>query len=201
MPIAKVVFTGSYLVLDDLSFITSKPHIVTGTQREDTLDGSNPGPKSDGGDVMLGLGGVDKISGRGGPDLLDGANRNDTLKGGDGDDILIGGRNADKLYGGADQDAFLFRTLDAVDKVKDFSPFEDTFVLAKSGFTALALGPLQSGQLRIGAAAADGNDRIIYDPTTGKLSYDEDGVGGDPAVQFAKLSKGLAITEVDFTVA
>ena len=86
VPIAKVVFTGNYLILDDLSFITNKPHIVTGTQREDTLNGSNPGPKSDGGDVMLGLGGVDKISGRGGPDLLDGANRNDTLKGGDGDD-------------------------------------------------------------------------------------------------------------------
>ena len=43
VPIAKVVFTGNYLILDDLSFITKKPPIVSGTQRDDTLDGSNPG--------------------------------------------------------------------------------------------------------------------------------------------------------------
>jgi serralysin len=36
--------------------------------------------------------------------------------------------------------------------------------------------------------------------TTGALSYDSDGFGGTAAVQFAQLSPGLALTNIDFVV-
>jgi hypothetical protein len=40
----------------------------------------------------------------------------------------------------------------------------------------------------------------LLDPATGALSYDHDGFGGDDAVQFAWLSRGLAPTYLDFLV-
>jgi serralysin len=52
----------------------------------------------------------------------------------------------------------------------------------------------------IGAAAQDAQDRIIYNSATGALLYDSDGVGGAAAVQFAELSAGLALTNLDFLV-
>jgi Ca2+-binding RTX toxin-like protein len=39
----------------------------------------------------------------------------------------------------------------------------------------------------LGTAAADANDRIVYDQTTGNLLYDADGTGATAAVQFATL--------------
>lgn len=42
--------------------------------------------------------------------------------------------------------------------------------------------------------------RIIYDPTTGKLSYNIDGAGGKNAIQFALVSENLALTYKDFVV-
>ena len=47
-------------------------------------------------------------------------------------------------------------------------------------------------------AAADADDRIIYDPTTGALYYDPDGNGGGAAVQFATLAPGLALENDNF---
>jgi Ca2+-binding RTX toxin-like protein len=199
VPIAKVVFTGSYPVLEDLSFITSKPHIINGTQRDDILDGTNPGRKSDGADFILGKGGVDKISGLGGPDTLDGANRDDTLKGGDGDDTLIGGNGNDKLFGGAGQDTFIFRRPDYIDKLKDFDPVDDTIMLVHGAKGGLPLGSLNESLFRTGLPD-QGPEKIIYDPNSGKLFFDGDGAGGDAAVQFAKLAKNLAMTAADFTV-
>ena len=43
-------------------------------------------------------------------------------------------------------------------------------------------------------------DRIIYDSSTGALSYDPDGTGSAAAVQFAELSPDLALTYRDFLI-
>ena len=61
--------------------------------------------------------------------------------------------------------------------------------------------PLAAGSLdafHVGAAAVDVSDRVIYDATTGALSYDADGVGGAAAVQFATLGTNLNLTSTDF---
>jgi len=62
------------------------------------------------------------------------------------------------------------------------------------------VGALASGAFRIGKTAVDANDRILYDAATGNLWYDRDGAGGTAAVQFAKLSAGLALTGADFII-
>ena len=45
-----------------------------------------------------------------------------------------------------------------------------------------------------------GNDFLLYNTITGALSYDADGNGGAPAVQFATLAGNPAITSADFAV-
>jgi serralysin len=67
-------------------------------------------------------------------------------------------------------------------------------------FTGLSLGALDAGAFRTGTAAADADDRIIYNSTTGALLFDADGVGGVAAVQFATLTGAPALTAADFVV-
>jgi Ca2+-binding RTX toxin-like protein len=49
----------------------------------------------------------------------------------------------------------------------------------------------------IGTAAADANDRIIYDNKSGKLFYDADGTGSVAAVQFATLVGKPSLSAAD----
>ena len=50
-------------------------------------------------------------------------------------------------------------------------------------------GKLGSDTFHKGKAAADAEDRVIYDSKTGALYYDPDGVGGASQIKFAVLSK------------
>jgi Ca2+-binding RTX toxin-like protein len=73
----------------------------------------------------------------------------------------------------------------------------DTILLDDAIFTGLA-GTVGNSitlqEFRIGTAAQDADDHIIYNNVTGALLYDADGIGGTAAVQFATLSPGLALT-------
>ena len=62
------------------------------------------------------------------------------------------------------------------------------------------LGTLAATAFRIGSAAADADDRIIYNNTTGALRFDSDGTGANAAIQFATLATGLALNNNDFVV-
>ena len=101
-------------------------------------------------------------------------------------------------------DFFLFSTAlsaNNIDTIIDFSVADDTIRLASTVFAALkALGTLAGTAFHTGAAAHDADDRIIYDKTTGALSYDADGDGSAGAIQFATLDTGLALTCADFVV-
>jgi serralysin len=62
-------------------------------------------------------------------------------------------------------------------------------------------GTLAAEAFRLGSTAQDSDDRILFDPATGRLFYDADGAGGAGAVLFARLAKGLAPGAADFVVA
>jgi hypothetical protein len=59
---------------------------------------------------------------------------------------------------------------------------------------------LTAAEFRISAAAADADDRIIYNSTTGAVIYDSNGNVAGGATQFATLPAGLALTVLDFLV-
>lgn len=144
------------------------------------------------------------ITGNAGNNQLSGGAGNDVISGGAGDDVLIGGLGKDTLTGGAGADIFVFDTAPGgvnVDTITDFNILEDRFHLASRFFD---LGPagdkLTFDQFRLGVAAIDADDRIIYDLASGLLSYDKDGVGGEDGVVFARLTNQAAIGHDHFWI-
>lgn len=143
------------------------------------------------------------ITGSNGNDLLSGLDGNDTLNGGAGNDVLKGGAGNDVLAGGAGLDVFVFdaaRAVAGIDTIQSYTVADDSIQLARSAFGGLAAGTLAASAFVIGAAAADASDRIIYDSTTGGLFFDPDGTGAQAKLQFATLSKSLAMTNSEFVV-
>jgi Ca2+-binding RTX toxin-like protein len=126
------------------------------------------------------------------------------IQGNAGKNVLNGKAGNDVLTGLGGNDFFLFNTaLNAatnVDIITDFNVAADTVRLDDAIFTALAPGVLPAGAFRIGAAAGDAGDRIIYNSATGALFYDADGSGATAAIRFATLDPGLALTNADFFV-
>jgi Ca2+-binding RTX toxin-like protein len=147
-----------------------------------------------GNDTLNGADGADRLSGRFGNDLLRGDAGADYLRGESGADTLIGGTGRDTLVGGAGADVFVFDApLEApgnVDLIRDFASGTDRIRLDDDVFTTLAAGvALTEDQFLAGAGltvAADAEDRIIYNTSTGALYYDADGTGNAfEAVRFA----------------
>jgi Ca2+-binding RTX toxin-like protein len=166
----------------------------------------------DAGDNSLwGMGGADKLNGGDGKDMLDGGDGNDAINGAAGDDILLGGIGDDRLFGnlgkdtltgGAGIDRFVFDTAPSAanaDIITDFSTVDDIIMLDDAIF-GMPVGALGAGVLRIGTAAMDANDHIIYNPNNGALIYDANGNAAGGAVLIATLSTGLALTPGDFLV-
>jgi Ca2+-binding RTX toxin-like protein len=179
---------GALLNVENLTLTGASALNGTANGSSNVLVGNNAD------NALAGLGGSDQISGLGGNDSLDGGVGNDTLNGGAGNDTIITGTGTDRV---------VFNTaLGAgnVDLVQDFSHTFDTFLLDDAIFTALAPGVLPAAAFVIGAAAADADDRIIYDSASGALSYDADGAGGAAQTQFAQLATGLPLTNDDFLV-
>jgi Ca2+-binding RTX toxin-like protein len=147
---------------------------ATGGNGNDTLNGNNL---------------ANKLTGNGG---------NDSLRGFGGNDVMNGGAGKDTLTGGPGFDSFVFNTaLTTFDTISGYSVTQDVIKLAKSVFTGI--GPtLTANEFRLGAAATGNDHHILYRPSTGQLFFDPDGVGGDPAVQFARLGTGLAMGAGEF---
>jgi Ca2+-binding RTX toxin-like protein len=149
------------------------------------------------------------ITGNGAANVLSGSSGNDSLAGGGGHDTLIGGTGNDSLGGGAGLDTFRFHAAPSattnVDRISDFVAADDTIQLENAVFTAFTTtGTLAAGRLRAGPGirtAADSNDFLIYDSTSGALYYDADGSAAAHApVAFATLGAGLALTVSDFFI-
>lgn len=147
---------------------------------------------------------VNRISGVAGNDTMFGLDGNDTLDGGDGNDWLYGGAGADQFIGGAGRDYFVFNTPASSserDRVHDFSVDDDTIVFDNAIFSALGSdGHLKDSYFAVGKAAMTADQHLIYNNSTGVLSYDADGSGSGAAVQVASLSSGLNLTAHDFLI-
>jgi len=112
------------------------------------------------------------------------------------------------LAGGLGADVFRFDTLPNAatnrDTIGDFNVLDDTIELENAIFTSLlSTGTLAPGSCRSGAgvsAAADPDDFVVYDSSSGALYYDANGNTGAAPVQIAGLAAGLALTSLDFLV-
>jgi serralysin len=128
------------------------------------------------------------------------------IRGNDGDNTLSGGLGSDTLTGGTGNDVFAFNTapnnINNRDTITDFlaGGTADVVSLDNAVFTALADGALSSANFRLGPSAGDANDYLIYNQTSGVLSYDADGNGAGAAVQVAVFSNRVALTADDFFV-
>jgi Ca2+-binding RTX toxin-like protein len=153
--------------------------------------------------TIVGNFGANILRGFGNNDVLTGNGGTDTLYGGDGNDKLSGGDGADTLNGGAGKDIYVFdtalNTSTNVDTVVGFVAGTDKIYLNSSIFAGLNDGALPADAFHYGAAA-DAEDRIIYNKTTGALFFDADGNGAGGLVQFANLVSTPLITAADFVV-
>lgn len=162
-------------------------NVIIGNGAANTLTGNELA------NALSGNSGDNEVRGEGGPDLLRGGAGSDSLHGGLGRDTLVGGIGADGFYFDTDVNGA------NVDLIEDFSAADDSIFLDLSVFSAIAgPGTLAPGAFHQGTAAADEDDRIIYDSATGNLSYDADGNGAGAAILFAQVTPGTTLSNVDF---
>ncbi|WP_315974420.1 polysaccharide lyase family 7 protein [Microvirga sesbaniae] len=146
---------------------------------------------------------------------IKGGSGNDTLHGKAGNDTLSGGPGNDVLSGGAGKDVFVFDSKPGtsaagravnVDTITDFKPGQDRIWLDNKVFSKLGNGTLsQPAQLKeaffaLGSQAKDRNDHVLYDRSSGALSYDADASGSGAPIEFARVKPGTALTHHDLFV-
>jgi subtilisin-like proprotein convertase family protein len=148
------------------------------------------------------------ITGNGFANTLTGGIGNDILGGEAGSDVLIGGVGIDTLSGGASNDFFVFNApLSAAnrDTITDFanvSGNNDAMRLENAVMPNLGAGvhALSAAFFRAGAAAADANDHVIYNRSSGALSYDSNGNLAGGITLLTVLTTRPLLTAADFFV-
>ncbi|MEH1837492.1 MAG: hypothetical protein V7L20_01715 [Nostoc sp.] len=174
----------------------------------------------DSGDVINGQGGDDIINGNSGNDLLRGGTGNDTLIGGAGDDTLVGGAGNDVLTGGEGVDRFLYNTGAAfnsadigLDSISGFygvffaAPTQsDKIVLDKDTFNTITsvpgVGFSNESDFEITSSAGTSTAKIVYDPVSGQLFYNENGstTGFGSGGLFVTLTGAPILNASDFII-
>ena len=144
--------------------------------------------QGDGGDNTLTGGDEDNfLRGFGGNDTLTGNGGDDGLVGEAGEDTLNGGAGSNTLSGGADADLFVFDgdALDGLlDQVLDYNLAEGDQV------DLTALFDVAGGNIA---------DFVAYDDTSGNLTVDADGAGGNAGEVVATFTNTPVDIEVLFT--
>jgi Ca2+-binding RTX toxin-like protein len=137
---------------------------------------------------------------------LVGSTFGDNLTGDAKGNVLNGSLGNDTLTGGAGADAFAFDTgpnsTSNFDTITDFNVVDDSIWLLRTygSYNQLKSGFLTVANFHIGSAAADANDFIVYNKTTGDIFYDGDGNGSFAATKFAHVAANTALTAADFFV-
>lgn len=137
--------------------------------------------------------GIENITVTGRDDLnLRGDRSNNQLSGNAGDNQIDGGKGSDTLFGGLGDDVFVIRNgkSHAADTIADFTQGEDHIALDGDVFRALfdSYNQLRDGVL---------GDTLLYDPTTGTLSFDRDGASGPGTAQVITLVIGVSSLGAD----
>jgi Ca2+-binding RTX toxin-like protein len=115
------------------------------------------------------------------------------IDGSDGNDRLAG-------FGNADHFSFTYALgNNNIDVIADFDA-DDTIRLENFVFVGLPTGALNPNAFVLGTAAADADDRIIYDAATGRVYFDLDGTGPGNMLHFVTLENHFALTASDFEV-
>jgi Ca2+-binding RTX toxin-like protein len=149
------------------------------------------------------------LTGNSKANYLTGSSKSDTLKGEGGNDTLSAGTGNDVLVGGGGKDTFFFFSFAVVadvDTIKDFKSADDTIMLPRINYPAIALynftGPLPKDFFRASESgqARDANDHILYDTNDGKLYYDPDGNGAQGRVQLARLDGDPKVIAADIYI-
>ncbi|MDC9837001.1 calcium-binding protein [Rhizobium binxianense] len=142
------------------------------------------------------------LTGNDGSNTINGGKGADQLTGGLGNDKLIGKAGADILTGGGGADSFVFDVKPdnlSVDKIRDFSSAAgDKLLFDHTIFAALSLSKFSDENFVLGTKALEADDRLIYDQTSGTLSFDADGSAAGSAVHVADLDKSPALHFSDF---
>ena len=128
--------------------------------------------------------------------ILDGGLGNDSINGGAGDDLIIGGAGNDSLSGGLGSDVFWFtEAINAIsnkDIITDFLSGTDKLQFNLSIVSAVGgVGQFVTDDQRFWSNATgvahDASDRLIYNTSSGVLSYDSDGSGANGSIAIALL--------------
>ena len=172
--------TGTVGSLTAYDFLLTNLPTLNGTNGDDTLNGS---PAFS---VINGLDGNDFIDGHTSAEIINGGNGDDTIRGVGGNDIIDGG---------AGKDTYQYFSFDSssiyTDVIVNFNAIDDRFELDNGpGYFGAIKGYLDADEFRSGAgitSAADSNDFIIYNSTTGDLYFDYDGNGSNVAIKLATL--------------
>ncbi len=174
-------------------------NIITGNAGNNYLAGGAGNDKLNGGagnDTLIGGAGNDKLNGGAGNDTLIGGAGNDIIMGGAGNDIIYGGMGNDTLTGGVGADSFVFNIAanasTNLDTITDFTSGTDLLKFTVAALTSLGtLGQFAIGDQRFWSSntgvAHDTTDRLIYNTSTGRLSYDSDGTGTGVAITIEVL--------------
>jgi Ca2+-binding RTX toxin-like protein len=153
---------------------------------------------------------ANSLTGNAANNTLKGMANNDVLDGGAGNDILSGGLGNDILTGGLGNDKFWFDSLlgaTNVDNILDFTSGSDILQFSKVavGLTAIgATGHFGAADVRFEAnatgTASTAAAHLIYNTSTGELSYDSDGSGSTAAVVLEVLASAPTVTASDIWI-
>lgn len=133
----------------------------------------------------------DKLTGNADANNVDAGSGNDTLDGGLGKDTLTGGDGAD---------TFIFSTKFSAKNIDviDFEVGIDKIQLSSKIFTKLKTA---TNFLALGSASNSPTHFVIYDATTGVISYDADGNGKSAQpIGIVIVGSSLSITALDFEI-
>jgi Ca2+-binding RTX toxin-like protein len=111
-----------------------------------------------------------------------------------------GGGESDVLQGLGGADAFVLVAGQERVRILDMVAGEDRIELTGYSGDLLPPGALAPEAFHTGAAAMNEAQRILYDPRSGAVLFDPDGIGALEAVQIATLASRLPIAAADFFV-